>query len=157
MRKPIEFRTASKTQYKDFCEKHPQMNISWDQWRNIIYTFNESFKTYLLETGDRVRLPGGIGDFAISKKKKRKFTGQNNEYINLSVDWKKYQEKGKIIYNFNHHTDGYILWWKWFKKTGRFQNTVLWMFKPCRATSRLLAHYIKTDPKYQHLYNEWKN
>lgn len=156
MRKPIDFRTASKSQYKEFCEKYPSISISWDQWRNIIYNFNESFKTYLLETGDRVRLPGGFGEFAISKKKRRKFTGKNNEFINLAIDWKKFKEKGKIIYNFNHHTEGFSFWWKWFKGTARIQNTNIWMFKPCRSTSRLLAHYIKTDPKYQDLYNEWR-
>ena len=78
------------------------------------------------------------------------------EFINLPVDWKKTREKGKIIYNFNYDTEGYFFGWVWFKRSTRIRHSVLWYFKPCRNTSRLLAHYIKADPKYQHIYREWQ-
>ena len=99
----------------------------------------------------------GIGDFSINKKKRRKVKGVGGkEFINLPIDWQKTKEKGKVIYNFNYHTEGYFFGWLWFKESARFRNADLWYFKPSRDTSRLLSHYIKTDKKYQHTYNEWK-
>jgi hypothetical protein len=81
---------------------------------------------------------------------------KGEEYINLPVDWQKSKEKGKRIYNFNYHTEGYFFGWMWFKQSARFKNSDLWYFKPSRLTSRLLSHYLKTNDKYQHIYNEWK-
>lgn len=158
MRVKVEHRSASKEQYSKFCKKHPTIKLTYDEWRVIIYTFNESFKTYILETGEKAKLPFGLGDFSINKKKRKRtkvdpVTGR--EFINLPVDWSKTKQKGKIIYNFNFHTEGYFFGWVWFKKTTRIKFSHLWYFKPSRITSRLLAHYIKTDKKYQHIYRTW--
>jgi nucleoid DNA-binding protein len=152
----VDFRTASKESYKDFCKKHPHIQLSPNQWRNILYAFNEGFRNYILETGEKVKLPYGFGEFTINKKKRRRLKGLNDEFINLPVDWKKTKEKGKKIYNFNFHTEGYFFGWMWFKKNARIKFIDLWYFKPTRVTSRMLAHYIQTNEKYQHLYSNWK-
>jgi hypothetical protein len=156
MRVKIDWRSASRENYKSFCKKHPSIKLSFDEWKNIVYAFNEEFKDYILETGEKAKLPFGFGEFSINKKKRRKKKGLNDEFVNLPIDWKKTREKGKVIYNFNYHTEGYFFGWMWFKETARLRNTELWYFKPCRTTSRLLSHYINTNEKYQHLYREWK-
>jgi hypothetical protein len=73
----------------------------------------------------------------------------------MAVDWQKSKKLGKKIYFLNHHTDGYFFGWVWFKGSARFKHSPLWYFKPARTTSRLLQHYIVTDDKYQHTYQEW--
>lgn len=151
----VGFRTASKENYRDFCRLHPHIHLTFDEWRNILYSFNDAVKHYILETGDKMKLPYGFGDFSINKKKRRKLKGLNDEFINLPVDWKRTKEKGKIIYNFNFHTEGYFFGWIWFKKSARFKQSQLWYFKASRVTSRLLAHYIKTNENYQHIYRTW--
>lgn len=157
MRVKVDWRSASKENYNHFCKKHPNIHLSFDEWKLIIYTFNEGFKEYVLETGEKAKMPFGFGEFAINKKKRRKIKGvDGKEFINLPIDWKKTKEKGKRIYNFNFHTEGYFFGWLWFKKTTRFRHSSLWYFKPSRSTSRLLSHYINADNKYQHLYMEWK-
>lgn len=157
MRTKVDWRSASKTNYNNFCKKNPSIKITFDEWRNIIYSFNDAFKIYILETGEKAKLPFGFGEFSINKKKRRKVKDVNGkEYINLPVDWKKTKEKGKIIYNFNYHTEGYFFGWVWFKESTRLRNSDLWYFKPSRTTSRLLSHYINTNEKYQHTYCEWK-
>ena len=153
----VEWRSTSKENYIDFCKKNSSIKLTYDEWRNIIYSFNENFRNYLLETGNKEKFHYGFGYFAINKKKRRKRKGLNDEFVNLPVDWKKTKEKGKIIYNFNYHTEGYFFGWLWFKTTARFKNSDLWFFKPSRVTSRLIAHYIKVDEKYQYMYNQWKN
>lgn len=157
MRTKIDWRSASKDNYNDFCKKNPAVRLSYEKWRSIVYTFNESFREYILETGEKAKLPLGIGEFSINKKKRKKLKENNGrEFINLPVDWQKTKAKGKIIYNFNFHTEGYFFGWMWFKNTARFKLSDLWYFKPCRNTSRLLSHYLKTNDRYQHLYCEWK-
>lgn len=157
MRVKVDWRTASRESYKDFCDKYPNIHLSFDQWKGIIYSFNESFRDYILETGEKAKFPSGFGEFSINKKRgKKSITKDGKEYIKLPVDWKKTREKGKKIYNFNFHTEGYIFGWMWFKETSRIRHNELWFCKPVRATSRLLSHYIKIDNKYQHMYKEWK-
>lgn len=153
----IDWRSSSKDNYKSFCKKHPLVKLTFDEWRNIIYSFNEAFKNYILETGEKAKLPFGFGEFSINKKKRKKFKKVDGvDVINLPIDWQKSKEKGKRIYNFNYHTEGYFFGWMWFRETARLKHTNLWYFKPTRTTSRLLSHYIKTDEKYQHIYREWK-
>ena len=156
MRVKIDWRSSSKDNYVSFCKKNPSIKISFDEWKNIIYSFNESFKNYILETGEKAKLPVGFGEFSINKKKRRKRKGLNDEFVNLPIDWQKTKEKGKVIYNFNYHTEGYFFGWVWFRENVRLKNSDLWYFKPSRTTSRLLSHYIKTNEKYQHIYREWK-
>lgn len=157
MRTAIDWRSSSKDNYVSFCKAYPNIKISFDAWKSILYNFNEEFKTYILETGEKGKLPGGVGEFSVNKKKRKHIVKdpQGREFINLPVDWKKTKEKGKLIYNFNYHTEGFYFGWMWFKKTARFKNSDLWYFKPTRVTSRLLSHYLKTDNKYQHLYRQW--
>jgi len=157
MRTKVDWRSASKENYNNFCKKHPSLKLTFEEWRNIIYSYTDAFKDYILETGERAKLPFGFGEFSINKKKRRKMKGvDGKEFVNLPIDWKKTREKGKRIYNFNFHTEGYFFGWVWFKDTARLRQTDLWYFKPSRTTSRMLSHYLKTDSKYQNIYREWK-
>ena len=125
----IDWRSASKDNYNIFCKKEPTVKITFDEWRNIIYTFNDAFKNHILETGEKVRLPVGFGEFSINKKKrKRMVTVDGRDRIALPIDWQKTKQKGKLIYNFNYHTDGYFFGWVWFKNI-RLKNSSLWYFK----------------------------
>jgi nucleoid DNA-binding protein len=157
MRVKVDWRSSSRENYNNFCKKNPSIKISFDEWKNIVYSFNDSFKNYILETGERAKLPAGFGEFSINKKKRRKMKGvDGKEFVNLPIDWQKTKEKGKVIYNFNYHTEGYFFGWVWFKETARLKQSDLWYFKPTRVTSRLLSHYLKTNDKYQHIYREYK-
>jgi nucleoid DNA-binding protein len=157
MRTKIDWRSASKENYNNFCKKNPSVKLTFEEWRNIIYSYTEAFRDYILETGEKAKLPFGFGEFSINKKKRRKMKGvDGKEFVNLPIDWKKTKEKGKRIYNFNFHTEGYFFGWVWFKDTARLRQTDLWYFKPSRTTSRMLSHYLKTDNNYQNIYREWK-
>lgn len=157
MRTKLDWRSASRENYNNFCKKHPAIKLSFDEWKNIVYLFNDNFKNYILETGDKAKLPAGFGEWSINKKKRKKMKDyEGKEFVNLAIDWQKTKQKGKVIYNFNYHTEGYFFGWMWFKESARLKNAMLWYFKPTRVTSRMLSHYLKTNEKYQHLYREWK-
>ena len=156
MRATYGFRTASQLNYKDFRKKNPEMKITYLQFKEIIYGFNTMVVEHILETGEKVKLPAGIGEFAINKSKRKKIKIINGvERIALPIDWKKTKEKGKIVYNFNYHTEEYRFKWKWFKRSAKFKYSDMFFFKPTRNNSRLLAHYLKVDEKYQHIYAPW--
>lgn len=153
----VDWRSASKENYSDFCKKNPTIKLTFNEWKHIIYSFNESFREYILETGDKAKLPAGLGQFTIKKKKRRKeiTDPEGIKHINLPIDWKKTKEKGKIMYNFNYHTEGFYFGWLWVKRSAMFKHSHLWAFKPCRITSRLITEYIEKDEKYQFIYQEW--
>lgn len=156
MRTKIEWRSGSKQNFEDFCKKHSDINITFIEWKNIIYIYNDYFRNYICETGEKVKMPFGFGEFSITKKKRQiKIKKKDKEYINLPIDWQASKKAGKKIYNFNRHTDGYFFGWKWFKKKVRIKQPKLWYFKPSRTTSRLIKHYLTTDKKYQFLYKSW--
>jgi len=159
MRVKVDWRSSSKANYNDFCHKHPYIELTFDEWKNIMFSFIEHFKQHIIETGEKIKLPYGFGEFSINKKKRKKIKvnpENGKEFINLPIDWKKTKEKGKVIYNFNYHTEGYYFGWYWFKQTVRFKYAKLWYFKPSRTTSRIISHYINIDDKYQHIYKEWE-
>ncbi len=72
MRTKIDWRSSSKENYSNFCKKNSTIKVTFDEWRNIIYQYNEYFKNYILETGEKARLPFGFGEFSINKKKRKK-------------------------------------------------------------------------------------
>jgi nucleoid DNA-binding protein len=152
-----QYRSTSKSCYEDFCKKNPGINITFQKWKEIIYSHNEMLIKHILETGQAVKLPYGFGKLSVNKKKPkatRKWNGKM--YINLPIDWKKTKETGKRVYHMNTHTDGYKFRWIWFGKTARFQNSDVWNFKPARVISRLLPVYLRqTDKSYKDLYVEW--
>jgi len=157
-RTKCEYRSSSRDVYNAFCKEYPEVKIDYNKWKEVVYSFNESFRDYILETGNKARYPFGIGEFSINKKKRKRYKTDKNgrEFVNMPVDWKRSKEAGKIVFNLNLHTDGYFFGWLWFKPTARFKFTNLWRFKPSRTSSRLIAHYIKSNKEYQHLYNTWK-
>jgi hypothetical protein len=37
MRTKIDWRSASKENYNNFCKKHPEIKLSFDDWKDITY------------------------------------------------------------------------------------------------------------------------
>jgi nucleoid DNA-binding protein len=153
----VQYRTGSKEAYNKFCAVNPNISLSFEKWSEIIYTFNYNFRDHLLETGDRCKLPWGMGTFAVSKKKSKRFvTVKGKEHVNMAIDWAKTNKLGKIVYHLNTHTDGYRFKWVWFSIDARFQYPEIWVWKASRTTSRKLAEYLKRpNSHYPQIYREW--
>lgn len=152
-----QYRTSSKENYKRFCIENPEINITYDKWKSVLYTYAEVYTESILETGDKLKLPWGFGAFSINKKKSKKTKEWNGKtYINLPIDWVKTKQEGKRVYNMNYHTDGYRFRWLWFKDSCYFYQSDLYNFKPSREVSRKLAAYLnKSTSQYYEIYREW--
>ena len=153
----IEFRTASKENYKNFCEQHPSISISFKDFIKIIKTYNQNLINHLIETGDKVKLPYGIGDLRIVKYKpiKTKITKSGKELPNYTIDWIETKKAGKYIYYLNDHTEGYkyLFMWKW--ASSRLKHAEIWSFKASRIHSRRLGALLKKpNSHYRDVYVE---
>lgn len=158
MRVKVSYRTGSREAYEKFCAAHPNIYLTFDKWKSIIYSFNYLFRDHILETGDKIRLPWGLGNFSVSKKKSKRFvTYKEKEYVNMPIDWVKTRKAGKKIYHLNSHTDGFRYKWIWFNSDARFYQSAIWVFKPSRISSRKLAEYLKRpNSSYSQMYREWE-
>lgn len=157
-----DFRQVSREMYKEFKLTHPEINISFEQYKEVVTSFNEGFRDHILDTGDIVKYPFGLGMFSIDKRKtKRTVVHDGEEKIILPVDWKKTNEarlkdpNAKRIYIFNSHSNGYRFSWFWQPNSARFILADLYVFKPYRISSRKIAEYIKKpNSPYIDLYKE---
>lgn len=156
-RTPVDYRQVGRDTYKRFLLAYPDLKISFDQYKEIIYAFNYKFRDRILETGDLITYPFGIGSFSINKKKKKKTkTFKGKEYINLAIDWQKTKKAGKRMYHFNAHSDGYSFRWFWSRSTSRFQLSEIYNFKPSRKSSRTLNEFIvKPNSDYKEKYKQY--
>lgn len=152
-----EYRTVSKIVYNKFCELHPEVELDYSEWEKIIKTYNGMLRDYIVTSGEKVKLPRGLGSLVITGKKSHKINKVGDrEFVNLSIDWNKSKKVGKKIYHFNNHTDGYRYRWMWFQGDSRFYLSDIWMFKPCRKASRAITAFIKTNPPGRiEVYKQW--
>lgn len=156
-RTKIGYRTNSRQSYNNFCKNHPDIKITFSQFKDVISTCNQMITDYVLETGEKFKLPFGFGELSVDKWKPKKYVEYNGkQYINLPVDWVKTKKVGTLVYNLNAHTDGFRFKWYWFKSTARFEGSRCFVFKPCRKISRKLSSNLKKPNSiYQHIYKEW--
>lgn len=162
MRIKYEYRTASKDTYQRFKLQFPEIDITYQQFKEIVYAYSAEFRQYILESGDVCKLPFGFGYFTVVKKKVKRyknFLDENGKpYINLPIDWKASREEGKRVYHLNFHTDGFRCRWFWHVHSARLYQSHNLVFKPSRETSRLLAKYLnKPSSEYLQMYRELIN
>ena len=151
MRRAIDYRSASKTNYKLFRKEHREIHLTFDEWKTVIYSFNEGIRDHILETGEKVRFPGGLGDFSIHKWKPSKFTDPTGKVkFTLPIDWNETRKNKKITYFMNFHSEGYKFRWWWFKTSAMFKFARMWTFKPARTSMAALGRYVTNGTDYQH-------
>jgi len=153
----IDYSTGSKDTYLRFCALNPEIHISFADYKIVLRTYASVFRNYLLDTGDRAKLPWGLGSFSVSKKKTKPTIVVNGvEHVNLAIDFHKTKLLGKTVYHLNTHTDGYKCRWFWFESDARFPDSELFKFVPERNVKRKLAEYLKNpDKRYIEIYNVW--
>lgn len=156
MSRPInEIRSASKDSYKAYKVKYPKSKLTFSKWKKLLYDFNDRLIRHALETGERIKLPYGIGPLQVMKRKQTAiYEHQGIKRVGLATDWLRSKELGYKVYHLNSHTDGYRYKWYWYPNQARFFKAHIWNFRPCRKVSRLLASYIKQEnSEYKHLYS----
>lgn len=152
-----EFRTASKENYKRFKAENPSIDISFKEYDALLRSINLEYSIRILETGNVVKLPYGLGGLSINKKKGKKiYSDGNGDHICLPVNWKETLKEKKVIYHFNEHTDGFHCKWYWIKSMSKIKYKEIWSFRICKKNSQLLTAYcFNTEKKYYLKYHEF--
>ena len=156
-----DYRTGSLQAYKEFKKKYKDIKITYAEWKKVAYIYGELFYMTILEKGCNTRIPFGLGNLTIVKKKLSPFYNDRNT---LPVDWERTRElweedpqaeKDKILVrHLNAHTGGWRFRWKWSKKDMRVGNRAIWKMDMCRKASRELNKFLRKDTLYQSLYRE---
>lgn len=169
MPRPIaEWRSGSKENWNALKKQNKKLKkYSLAEYNKVLYTFNQILIDYVLETGDIVRFPFGLGHLSINKYKKTKFIKQKDgsEKINLNPDWKKTldlwkeceecKQQKKLVYHLNFHSDGFSYYWLWVLGSNMLQGSI-WKFELNRVHSRKLASLIlQPNTHYKHLYKSY--
>lgn len=153
----VGYRTASKESYDKFCQDNPSVEITYDKFKEVIYTYNSLLVTHMLETGEPIKFPFGLGEVVVNKYKPKRYRIDNHgvERINMPIDWAETKKQGKHIYHLNMHTEGYKFYWMWNYWKSRIKHAWMWKFEMARVNSRLLKTYLKKpNSKHKDIYRE---
>lgn len=146
-RDKVDYRTISRDAYNNFLETN-EIEISKELWTKVINEYNSGLVDYLIQSGEKISLLHGLGDFEIRKKR------VVPEWIvidgikmmkNAPIDWNATRNAGKVIRTQNYHTDFFTCTYVWKRGTARFLNSNCWIFKFCRLAKRGLAAHLKSD------------
>ncbi len=157
-RNKIGYSTASPEAYESFIKAFPKLDITREQHKAIIVTWNSMFMDHILETGDKLKLPWGIGPITINKYKPQKkylnVRGEEKRYF--PIDWKSTKEEGKTIFHLNHHSDGYRYYWYWEQAKSHVREVRIWTLEIHRDKKRQIPKNLKLpDSPYKDLYRSW--
>jgi len=144
--RPTSLNLVKRKLFDKFVEKYPEYkDRDYEEFKEIIYNFNEQLWKTAIEYRDGVELPENLGNIFIGTcwRTKRK-----------NINFGKSAQYEKMLTNQNHETDGKVckIFYTNYENKYRFANRVFWMFKGCRDFKRTLAKtYPDNWKKYVHV------
>ncbi len=154
----FDWRTASREAYNNFLKANPKVELSFENYKCIIYTYNQKLADYLLETGEPIKLPFGLGTIVINKYKPKtsRISASGKEIPNYSINWQETKKIGKYIYYLNAHTEGYKYYFMWNYGKAKMKCAYIWKYEMARVHSRQLKTNLKTpNAEYKNIYKEY--
>ncbi len=152
------FRThvGSSQMYKYYLKNRPlkgldrDYNVSRKEYRDIVCDFNKEIAEEIVVNAYEFIMPSKLGTIFVGKRKSRIELDENGEvkYTNYPIDWMESKKRGKIIRNFNEHTDGYRCYWCYTKTTANYNNKSIYFFRATRTNTRFLAKVLKDKENY---------
>jgi len=148
--RPTSKKVLNRKTYEAFLKKHPQhAEMSLEQFKKIVVTYNEEIWHTVLHHRDGVKLPEDLG-YLIGSKYKRKKDARK------AINFGKSVATGEKVLHRNWETDGYApsLNYTNYSLKYRFKNRELWSFEPTRDFKRTFHRkFAELYRKYIHLTN----
>lgn len=137
--------------YNQFMKDNPKYanQLTVDEFKRIITTFNGKIWEYTIKERDGVQLPEQLGFIFIGSCPRKK----------SNVDFKKSENYGLILQNQNWESDQFLakIFYTNFETKYRFKNHDLWGFKGVRDFTRAVGQsYPKEWKKYVQVDNKLK-
>lgn len=152
--------TGSTKIYKEFCQRNSKINIDYKQYRSIIEAINLYYVDQLLDTGDMVCIPSGLGKIMIQKNKRRVKPTKDGTgtHLKAPINWGETYKQGKIIYFLNEGSDGYAYRYMWVKAGSYIRNYQLWVMVMTKEAKKRLKQRIESKERsYKDLYRELRS
>jgi len=149
--------TGSVAMFKEFKKQNPQLNIDNKQYKQVIEQINLYYIKHLLDTGNMVFIPNGLGKMMIQKnqRKLKPTKDGSSKYLRAPINWPESYKQGKIIYYLNESTDGFTYRYLWLKKASYIEKSSMWLLVMTKEAKRLLKERIEsTEKDYKSLYKE---
>jgi|GEM_PF-5532438 len=149
--------TGSVAMFKEFKKRNPQLNIDNKQYKQVIEQINLYYIKHLLDTGNMVFIPNGLGKMMIQKnqRKLKPTKDGSSKYLRAPINWPESYKQGKIIYYLNESTDGFTYRYLWLKKASYIEKSSMWLLVMTKEAKRLLKERIEnTEKDYKSLYKE---
>ena len=137
IQKPLTLKHSYEYYLKDI-RLDSKYNIDWNQYKEIISSFNKEVMRAMIEDGFIFKLPYRMGILRIRKRE--------NNLDKLKPDWSTYNVSNQEIKNkyLNSHTDNYYVRFYWAKnKEAIIRNKTLYAFIPTRDNKRYLSKNLK--------------
>jgi hypothetical protein len=120
-----------------FSEDHPY-HIPYSEYSEVVSDYLKYVSELVVVKSMTFKLPFRMGAISVYKHKPI-FQSVNK----MSIDWKKTRELGKVVYNFNEHSNGFRYRFRWDRNGSLDKYLVLYAFKPSRQNARLVASLVK--------------
>lgn len=123
--------------------------VTAKEYKQIMDTFCILLVKYMVNTGGKYKIPGGLGDLFVRRNKQ--VIERGNKY--RRVDFGATKKLGMNIYHQNKHSNGYYARFKWDKSKVYVVHKHTFKFNATRWAKRYLAQQIKkenTIVKYSH-------
>lgn len=136
---PDRHQVLNKDLYKQFKLDNPDIQISFEEFSDIIKVSNQKIYETVVEDPNGFKLPENLGYFCVIKYRTKK----------KAINWADSNKYDKKIYHANLHSFGYQYHIKWFT-TGisRFLFNEIYKFAPHRNLRRDVARSIKQGATY---------
>lgn len=139
--------------FRHYKRSHPESELTESQYRKILREVNTRIKDKIGNLPYDFKMPKRVGTIKVRKYYPEFRVDEDGTITNkLSIDfkatldwWSKDREardnKLKLYFE-NEHSDGFIFKIRYDKKTARFKNKSVYMFRPNRALKNILSKNI---------------
>ena len=144
--------TTSLKALKFFRTKNPEFLKELGGRANftkIVRLINTQYLLYAVETGEFVKLPFGLGSFAVAKRTlKKKFNPETCKLeLKREVNWVETIKAQKIVYFLNQNTNGVFCRWMWYKDKSSIMFPNIWSLSFSKPARKLLHKSLIDEEK----------
>jgi hypothetical protein len=120
-----------------FEENHPY-HITYAEYCEVVSDYLKYISELVVVKSMTFKLPFRLGTISVHKHKPVFASTQK-----MAIDWQATRKEGKVVRNFNTHSNGYSYKFRWDREGSIDKHMILYAFKPSRQNARQVASLVK--------------
>jgi len=141
--------------YRQNSKKDKLKLVNRKQFAQIVYTYYEKAIRDLVLKNKSIQFGSRLGSLKVFKRQPSFFTTGDFDKIDLPIDYNatlklwesdiEAKETKIIIRHTNDNSDGFIYFYKWYKKFAKVKNQNWYKFRATRTNKLFLSHEVKNN------------